>query len=173
MPEQNRFPKRKDIRLTGWNYSNPYSYFITICTMPRRKLFWDNDREYRLSPAGAIVDQHIREIPNYYALVRVDKYVIMPDHVHMILTIRSNDYGENYREPNIPTIVNHFKGAVTKAMGQKIWQSRYYDTVIRNDKTYDSVWEYIEYNPKKYTHASEYTAKYPHGYRSVGAVRNL
>ena len=155
---QDQKPTRKDIRLTGFDYSNPYSYFITICTAGRRRLFWKNDRDFILSALGETVERHINEIPLHYDLIYVDKYVIMPDHVHLLLTVNGNLPWEDKQQPNISTVIQQFKRAVTKSAGAEVWQSRFYDHVCRNDKDYSSVWDYIEFNPYKYTNPEAYEA---------------
>ena len=159
MPEyktHNTGAVRKDIRLTGFDYSNPYSYFITICTAERKRLFWRRDREFILSALGESVDLYINEIPAHYALIRVDKYVIMPDHVHLLLTICGELPGEDKQRPYINNVINQFKGIVTKKAGFPIWQRRFYDHVCRSEKDYDNIWYYIDYNPYKYTNPDDY-----------------
>ena len=93
------------------------------------------------------VKECIEKIDDKYPQVRVDKYVVMPNHVHMILALEGND------PPAVPHVVSQFKGAVTKAIRPKypdiqIWQRSYYDHVIRDRNGYEQIWLYIEGNPQ-------------------------
>ena len=107
------YPTRKDIRLTGFNYANSASYFITVCTAERKRLFWTDYHDYVLSPLGETVERYIKEIPLHYDLISVDKYVIMPDHIHLLLTVIGALPHEDKKQPNISTVIKQFKSAVT------------------------------------------------------------
>ena len=104
----NELPKRKPIRIEDYDYSTPGSYFITVCTANREKIFWSDRRGELCSPAnvplsdiGMIVDNEIKKLNSVYDAVRVDKYCIMPDHIHFILSI---DTDENGRTQFAPTV---------------------------------------------------------------------
>ena len=91
----NELPKRKHIRIEDYDYSTPGAYFITVCTANREKIFWSDRRGELCSPAnvplsdiGIIVDS-----------VRVDKYCIMPDHIHFILSIDTDENGRTQLAP--------------------------------------------------------------------------
>jgi len=93
----NEYPKRKQIRIEDYDYSTPGAYFITVCTANRAKIFWNGvgadiirPENVPLSATGKLVEQAICQIPNHYENVSVDKYCIMPDHIHLILRIESN-----------------------------------------------------------------------------------
>ena len=82
-------------------------------------------------------------------MISVDCYVIMPNHVHMILFIdRSTEQGVS--APTLSHVVQQMKGHVTKCIGKAVWQSRFYDHVIRNVQDYREIWTYIENNPAKW-----------------------
>ena len=98
-----------------------------------------------------------------YNDVTVDSSIIMPNHVHMILTLRKpgengRSYGVNIAEtrrngrpmaaPTISRIVNQFKGSVSKQLGYSIWQKLFHDRIIRNEEEYIRIAQYIEQNPK-------------------------
>ena len=84
-------------------------------------------------------------------MAAVDKYVIMPDHVHLIITIKNaqENGGRMISAPTrgIPTMIGQMKRAVTKTVGRPIWQKGYYDHVIRNEQDYLDIWDYIHTNP--------------------------
>jgi putative transposase len=79
---------RRSIRLMGWDYSQPGAYFITICTHDRRCIFGRVvNGEMRLSQIGQIVQRIILEIPTHFPGVVLGEFIIMPNHIHMILWI--------------------------------------------------------------------------------------
>ena len=93
-------PKRKAVRIVDYDYSIPGAYFNTVCTANREKIFWSNRRgELRsptnvpLSDIGIIVDKEIQKLNTVYDAVRVDKYCIMPDHIHFIISINTDENG--------------------------------------------------------------------------------
>jgi len=101
-----------------------------------------------LSNTGKIVHDKIMAISQIYKSVSVSKYVIMPNHIHMIIEI-DNDFDESgnaMRSPTISTIMTQFKGAVSKAIGQKFWQKSFHDHIIRNQIDYENIWNYIDVN---------------------------
>ena len=150
-------PKRKHIRIEDYDYSTPGAYFVTVCTANRAKIFWSDRRgELRspvnvtLSDIGIIVDNEIRKLNSVYDTVRVDKYSIMPDHIHFIISINADENGRTRFAPTISRVMKQFKGSITKQIGRPIWQKSFYDHGIRNQQDYDEIWQYIENNPLKY-----------------------
>ena len=143
-------PKRKKNRLSCYDYRNPGYYFITICAKNKESLFWNSPITEKpiLTDVGRIVDQCIRKIPEIYPLIRLDKYVIMPNHVHLIMVIEGHE--ENPEGPSISNVIGQMKRAVSKMTGKAIWQTSFYDHVIRNEMDYKLIWQYIEDNPRKW-----------------------
>ena len=78
----------------------------------------------------------------------------MPDHIHLLITILNvaghPGRGVPTRISTIARFIGTFKRFCNKEYGEKIWQSRYYDHVIRNQQDYDEIWQYIDNNPKKW-----------------------
>ena len=153
----NELPKRKPIRIKDYDYSTPGAYFITVCTVNREKLFWSDRGGELCSPAdvplsdiGIIVENEIRKLNRVYDAVRVDQYCIMPDHVHFILSINTDETGRTQFAPTISRVMKQFKGSITKQVGRPIWQKSFYDHGIRNQQDYDETWEYIANNPRKW-----------------------
>ena len=99
-----------------------------------------------LNQSGMIVRQAILNIPRCYPGVLLDKYVIMPNHVHLILVLQDGFPSLPY----ISRIVQQTKGVVTKQLGQQIWQIHYHDHIIRGEADYREIWEYIDNNPAKW-----------------------
>ncbi len=150
-------PKRKQLRIKDFDYSGTGAYFITICTSERRNYFWNSvgadiirQQKIELSTVGKIVEQAISQIPDKYYNVTVDKYCIMPDHIHLILRIESDDSGRILSAPTVSTVVGSMKRWVSKQTGFSVWQKSFYDHKIRNREDYLEIWEYIEHNPCKY-----------------------
>ena len=143
---------RKRIRLPNYDYSTNGAYYITICTKNRESLFWKQtnrmenfgDFHYSLSDYGTIVEQAVHNISLHYKNVSVPKYVIMPDHLHMIILLQS---ATDESAPKISTIINQMKGFVTKQIGFSPWQKLFYDHIIRNEKEYNQICEYIDSKP--------------------------
>lgn len=104
-----------------------------------------------LSPIGLAAQEAIENIQKYYKAVSVDKYVIMPNHIHMILLITCEEEtsGRIVFAPTVSQIVKQMKTFVTKKAGLALWQKSFHDHIIRNEQDYHEVWEYIDTNPLK------------------------
>ena len=157
----NQLPTRKNTRLTQYDYSTPGAYFITICTANREKIFWSapsnlvgadiiRPQNVPLSEIGGIVEKSILQIGEHYDHITVDQYCIMPDHVHLLLSIHADEHGRIISAPTLSTVVGSMKRWVSRQIGRPIWQKSFYEHSIRNQRDYDEIWEYIENNPLKY-----------------------
>ena len=140
------FYSRKATRIPGYDYASCNYYFLTICTHNRRCFF---GKPGKLNGLGKVVEKHILKIPSHYKFVKIDKYVVMPNHIHMILIIESQD------EKKISTdqIVGQFKAGVSREIHKfypelQLWQRSFHDTIIRNQQIYEKIWLYIEGNPQ-------------------------
>ena len=145
--------QRKRLRLPDYDYSLPGYYFVTFCTADRAQLLGrivPGDEleipEMVLNPYGRTVQSSIEEIPSRYPSVQMIKYVVMPNHVHMILSLSSEDPGR----PSLPRIIQQLKRAVSVKIGKTIWQPRYYEHVIRDENEFQEIWKYIDANPIKW-----------------------
>ena len=159
-------PKRKNIRLANCDYNEPGGYFLTICTAERRNYFWDFDeannytvgatigrpQDVALSSYGKIVDDAINNIQVIYPALYVDSYVIMPDHIHLLVVIRADEFGRPMVAPTVSVMVQQLKGYITKRIGHSIWQKRFFDHVIRNREDYEEHIKYIYDNPTHRRH---------------------
>ncbi len=158
---------RRSIRMPGYDYSQPGGYFITIVTQAREPLFGQFiDGQMQLNSAGDLIQRWLFECEPKFPNIKIDKQIIMPDHVHVIMTIndlvgadlrvRPND---SQKRRTIPEIVQWFKTMTTndyirnvkengwREFEKRLWQRDYYEHVIRDEKDYAEVWEYIESNP--------------------------
>lgn len=169
----------ESIRLKNWDYSSDGYYFITICTKYREHLFGEIiDGKMILSGIGKIAYQYWQEIPNHFLFVRLDNFVIMPDHMHGIITISNQDVetpklgvstiGTNrntknkYWNPgNLGVIINQYKRKCT-IESRKIdpyfaWLPRFHDHIIRNDGDLYIIRKYIQNNPLNWKEDNLYT----------------
>lgn len=140
--------KRKRLRLEEYDYSQNGAYFLTLCTQNRQECLSEISQEndmatVRLSEIGALVEAKVLQISTNYLNVSLDGYVIMPNHIHMILTLESSSI-------SISRIIKQLKGVITKELGFSIWQKSFHDHVIRNYEDYLRLYEYIENNPAQW-----------------------
>ena len=89
-------------------------------------------------------------MPVHYPTITLEKYVVMPNHVHLLILIHAGEQGKAQSEPTISRMVQQLKGIITKKIGFSVWQPRFYDHVVRNQQDYDEIWQYIEENPWKW-----------------------
>jgi REP element-mobilizing transposase RayT len=98
---RNRYRSRT-IRLFGYDYSRAGTYFITVCTRKKIQYFGTiKNGKMILSDSGIIVQNCWLEIPFHFANVSLDEFVIMPDHVHGILILKSNLHCTPVETPNL------------------------------------------------------------------------
>ena len=159
MDKEKELPKRKPTRLQNFDYNSEGAYFITICTEKRKNILstistvGEGSPLPQLSLHGKIVDKWIQDIPNKYQEVSVDCYVIMPNHIHLLLSL-SKDDGRGNPSPTVDTIVGWFKYHATKeiniqrkTMGERFFQRSFYDHIVRNLEDYREICKYIYENP--------------------------
>jgi len=134
--------KRKNIRLKDYDYSNEGIYFITICIKERKELLGQIKKEenIELSKEGKIVGEAIHKLKEAYSNIEIDEYVIMPNHIHLIIIIN----GKN--KITISRIIQQFKWGITRKLGFSIFQKLFYEHIIRNEKEYCEIKEYIQNN---------------------------
>ena len=137
-----------------YDYTAPNYYFITICTWEKRHLF---GKAGLLNPCGQIALDGIQKIPCHFPQASVEKAVVMPNHVHMILDLQADG-------ASISTIVGQYKSYVSRCIRQlrpveKIWQSSFHDHVIRSQQSYERIWLYIHANPDNWEKDCFYSEK--------------
>lgn len=163
--EHTNFPQRKHIRLPNFDYSSHAVYYLTVCTKDRKPLLSnisqssDGEVTVQFTCQGTVVDQVIRRIPEVYESITLISYVIMPDHIHLIVGIGIHDDPKNKssaeKSISIPTIIKSLKRVSNKETGKNLWQNRYHDHVIRSmDELFTKI-QYIETNPLRYLLRSE------------------
>ena len=156
-------PTRKPNRLRTHDYSDNGAYFITFCVDKRKCLLshivgatLGRPAYARLTEMGEAVKYAILRIPVCYQDVRVEKYVIMPNHIHLLLMIDTLP-GRPMVAPTISRVIQQMKGIATKQIGHNIWQKSFHDHIIRTDSDYQMIWEYIDTNPARWETDCFYT----------------
>ena len=96
-----------------------------------------------LSDYGKNAEKYIKSIPG------IDKFVIMPDHIHMIIKIDGTMWASS-PTTDISQLIKSFKILVTKSIGFSIFQRQYFDHVIRGPQDYEETWRYIDENPARW-----------------------
>ena len=159
------FPQRKSPRLQGYDYAQPGTYFITICTHQRQHLFGEiTDDMMLLNALGHLAAACWLALPLHLTALTLDAFVIMPNHMHGIVSIDSSPTTINIqnatqnRLPSISVVVNQYKAAVTKharkmlgtAAPNPIWQPRFHDHIVRNQPDHVRLVTYIEHNPARW-----------------------
>ncbi len=150
--------RKHKVRNKGFNYSRPGRYFITFCTDEHEPLLWDEATATDfppLSQIGSVVASVIPLIHENFRRITVDRYCIMPDHVHMILSIHPGK-DERYDTPTkLSEAVSFIMNAVAMTFDRHIWQALFFGRKIRNEKEYQAAHDYIENHPKKIDTADE------------------
>jgi len=163
---------RKSIRLKNYDYSKAGAYFVTICTKDHTWVFGKvNGGFMYLNDYGKIARKCWEEIPKHFPNVKIDLYIIMPNHIHGILWLCDSevDVGERHasplhlphlngnqiiKKPKLYTVVGSFKSAVTKKInilndhsGKSMWQRSFYEHIVKDDISLNKIRKYIQFNP--------------------------
>jgi REP element-mobilizing transposase RayT len=158
---------RRSIRLKGYDYAHPGAYFITLCTHERAHLFGTVvNGEMRLNEAGRVAEQGWRDIPAHFPQVKLDAFIIMPNHIHGVLWIGGDLVGAKNFSPlpppsprgtskTIGSVIRGFKIGVTQWFRQNttinpVWQRNYYEHIIRNERALHAIRRYISENPLRW-----------------------
>ena len=159
--------ERKSLRMKYYDYSSNGMYFITICAYDKQHIFGRiTDGKMHLSTIGKIAEEEIifanKRRKDHF--IEITKYVIMPNHIHMIIDIYKPDFFRKYKQEDfgkpgkeaVSSVVRSYKSAVTKRVHEisdginipyNVWQGRYFDNVIRNEEALEKICNYIETNP--------------------------
>lgn len=143
-------PRRRSIRLKGYDYTQAGAYFVTICARNRECLFGNiANGEVSLNVAGRMTRSVWDELPNRFSGLELDAFVVMPNHVHGIFVL----VGAGLALPGLGDIVRAFKSLTAVRVNRllmrtgPLWQRNYYEHIIRNEKELNLVREYIANNP--------------------------
>ncbi len=157
-------PKRKPTRLKNYDYSQNGAYFVTICTKDRKEILSKitsivgqglAPAENNLSAYGKIAEEQLLILPSRYNHLKIDKYIIMPNHIHIIFVIQNETAGASPC-PTLSDIICSYKSLTTRYCkklgfaGHCLFQSSFHDHIIRNENDYQKIWQYIDTNHLKW-----------------------
>lgn len=139
-------PKRKLPRMKGFDYATPTAYFVTICTHNKKCIF---GQPAFLNQWGKQAQEAILRLPVHFPDISVEKYVVMPNHIHMLLFLKENNHY------TVSDIVGAYKSEISRSIHQQhaetpVWQKSFHDHIIRTQTEWEKIWNYIELNPEKW-----------------------
>ena len=158
---------RRSIRLKEYDYSRPGAYFITVCTKNRECLFGNiiNDAMV-LSACGKIIEKVWYHLTKHYQNIKLDKFVVMPNHMHgIVILMEVDDVGAGLKPAPtdltkcypLSEIVRAFKtfssrhiNELRKTQGVPVWQRNYHEHIVRNENELNRIREYIINNPLRW-----------------------
>jgi len=171
---------RRSIRLDGYDYAVSGAYFVTICTQDHLCLLGEIvDGQMRTNASGQIVQETWRDLPNHYPHVELEAFVIMPNHVHMVIILtQGNDLvGAGFKPAlvhgpattpdaskrhGLAEIVRGFKTFSRRQInkcrgieGVPLWQRNYYEHIIRHERALNHIRRYILENPARWAQDRE------------------
>jgi putative transposase len=159
---------RRSIRLSGYDYAQSGAYFVTACIQKRVCLFGSIvNGEMQLNDAGRIVQEVWRDLPARFPQVRIDNFIVMPNHIHGIILVGAQFIAPSNSPPDIvesptgsaigraPTlgeIIRAYKAISTREIRRAVkadfsWQRNYYEHIVRNEESLNRIREYIVNNP--------------------------
>ncbi len=168
MKNGSELPERKPTRLKGFDYSSAGAYFVTICAKDRAHIFADigtvgdgahDVPQIRLTQIGRIVEKYLLSSENISG-VKIDQYVIMPDHIHAIIFLYPDAYTKREngmsRAPSptanamLPRVISAFKRLCNKELKANVFQRSYAEHIIRDREDYETRRKYILENPMRW-----------------------
>jgi len=168
-----QLPQRKSLRLKDFDYSTDGAYFVTICTRDRQLIFGNViDHAMNLNHYGYIVDSVWRGLSERFTQIKLDEFVVMPNHVHGIISVvgavhepplhHELPIQTKRRNMLLPKMVGYFKMNSAKRINQlrntpgtPVWQRNYYERVIRDEHELQVIQKYIADNPVKWNEDPE------------------
>ena len=151
---------RKRIRLQNYDYNSPGYYFVTVCTKDKQKMLGEivgtglpDGPKIQLTGYGRIVKEQLEIMTDFYEEIRIEKFVIMPNHIHLLLQISGMWEPNDFREitnSKVSKFVGTLKRMCGRQCGINFWQRGSHDHVIRGEKDYQKIWQYIEENPTRW-----------------------
>ena len=172
---------RRSIRLKGYDYSQSGMYFVTICVQNGQCLFGQiTNGKIILNEYGQTVQMVWNELPQHYSNVQLGEFVVMPNHVHGIIIITNDNVADNnviavgagfvragLKPAPLSEIVRALKtfsarkiNELRNSQGEKLWQRNYWEHIIRNEKSYQYIVNYIVNNPANWEKDKFYFAKF-------------
>lgn len=157
-----RFHDRRSIRLPGWDYRRAGWYFVTLNTWGWcHTLARVRGGRMELTRMGEIVHERWDAIPTHHPRVRVDAFVVMPNHIHGIVVIRRSPPAAaansmSHSAGSLASVIGSFKASCTRAVRTEIathlpvWHRNYYERILRDRDAVIAVRRYIDANPARW-----------------------
>ncbi len=168
--------RRRSLRLPDYDYTQPGAYFVTICTYERKSIFGKVvNGEMILNEAGQVAQQEWLRLNIRFRHMDFSTYIVMPNHVHGIINVTADINCKELGDPalfagplrgtnkshilpgSLGAVVRAYKASVTwrlRALGlinqTHIWQRNYYEHIIRNQRDFQAIYDYIQTNPQKW-----------------------
>ena len=158
-----QFTGRKQMRLKNYDYNQGGMYYLTICSKNKQCIFSRipviHSPRPELSKYGLLIEKTLDWLDKNNGLYTIDCYIIMPNHLHIILSVNIGDGEAGETSPPwalIPKFVSSLKRHTNKMSKADLWQRGYYDHIIRNHEDYLARRQYIESNPAKWAEDKYY-----------------
>lgn len=162
-----RLPNRRTIRMPKWDYAASGCYFITICTWRHRwTLASVRRKQMHLTELGRIVDETWNALPRHFRGVTLDEFVVMPNHIHGIVTIENSrpifariagvETRMHTPSGSLGAVIRSFKGNATRLIRKRfpeigeVWKRNYYERIVGDEPALKSIRRYIAANPRKW-----------------------
>ncbi len=170
-------PQRKATRLKNFDYSSTGAYFVTICIKDRKKFLSEvikgsgslTNQTYdslvgeglappefsvRLKPCGEIAKEQLLCLERRFPSVSIEDYVIMPDHIHIVVFLHERSGGAS-PSPTLNDVICAFKSLTSRICKQRygieqIFQRSYAEHIVRDREDYETRRRYIYENPKRW-----------------------
>jgi putative transposase len=169
---------RKNLRLSGYDYSKEGAYFITICTQGLICLFGEiKNQKMHLNQAGRMVQKWWDELNNKFRELKTDEFIVMPNHIHGIILVGADlcvrpglsfeKAVQSEKRKTLSQVIQWFKTMTTndylngikegnwEPYTGKLWQRNYFDHIIRNEKALNNIRKYIVNNPRHWNSDKE------------------
>jgi REP element-mobilizing transposase RayT len=158
------YTRKNSLRLQGYDYSQSGAYFVTLLAYKRLHLFGSISSEGMMarSKLGEWVNTCWQQIPQHFPAVELDVFVVMPNHLHAIPLLHSNNEGT----VSLSVVLNNFKAAVTRlarqdaaseAVDNPVWQRSFHNHIIRSEREYRYIAQYVASNPQRWSEDSLYS----------------
>ena len=148
--------RRRSPRLPDHNYAEDGAYFLTICIQDHQCLFGEIQADRMLlNPAGQMAAQFIEQLPSTFKSLEIDCFVVMPNHVHMIIFLNQSEISiidamQWYKSKTTQAYIHGVKSNGWSRFRGKLWQRSYHDHIIRGDQDLNRIRQYIINNPAKW-----------------------
>lgn len=177
MEKAKELPKRKNTRLKDFDYSSSGAYFVTICVRDRMQLLSEiiktnytvvdktavlavgeglapPEFAVKLKPCGIIAKEQLGLLENRFPTVSIEDFVIMPDHIHVILFLNPRTGGAS-PSPTLNDVICAFKSLTSRICKQqcgieRIFQRSYADHVVRDKDDYETRKRYVYENAMRW-----------------------